>query len=111
MCIRDSWALDAGQWAMVDGQLPPARNLPAATRHGDDTVVFGGLGLDGDYLRDVYRVDGTTLGFEELRPKGARPPARHGAALIDDPGNDRVLLFGGTAGGDAFADTWELTLN
>ena len=73
---------------MVDGQLPPERNLPAVTRHGDDTVVFGGLGLDGGYLRDVYRVDGTTLAFEELQPDGARPPARHGAALIDDPGND-----------------------
>ena len=99
----------AAQWTMVDGELPPERNLPAATRHGDDAVVFGGLGLDGDYLRDVYRVDGTTLAFEELQPQGARPPARAGAALIDDPGNGRVLLFGGTAG-DAFADTWQLTL-
>ena len=109
--LGDLWTLDGGQWAMVDGQLPPPRNLPAVTRHRDDAVVFGGLGLDGGYLRDVYRVDGTTLAFEELHPDGARPPARHGAALIDDPGNDRVLLFGGTAGGDAFADTWELTLN
>ena len=70
-------------------------------------MVFGGLGLDGGYLRDVYRVDGTTLAFEELRPDGARPPARAGEALIDDPGNGRVLLFGGTATGDAFADTWQ----
>ena len=72
-------------------------------------MVFGGLALDGGYLRDVYRVDGTTLAFEALRPDGARPPARSGAALVDDPGNDRVLLFGGTAD-DAFADTWQLTL-
>ena len=95
--LGDLWALDGGQWTMVDGELPPERNLPAATRHGDDAIVFGGLGLDGGYLRDVYRVDGTTLAFEELRPDGARPPARAGAALIDDPGNGRVLLFGGTA--------------
>ena len=69
-----------------------------------------GSGSTASYLRDVYRVDGTTLAFEELRPDGARPPARAGAALIDDPGNGRVLLFGGTAAGDAFADTWQLTL-
>ena len=107
--LGDLWALDGGQWTMVDGELLPERNLPATTRHGDDAIVFGGLALDGDYLRDVYRVDGTTLAFEELQPQGARPPARAGAALIDDPGNGRVLLFGGTAG-DAFADTWQLTL-
>ena len=95
---------------MADGDLPQERNLPAATRHGDDTVVFGGLGLDGGYLRDVYRVDGTTLAFEGLRPDGARPQARAGTALVDDPDNERVLLFGGTATGDAFADTWQLTL-
>ena len=78
--LGDLWALDGGQWTMVDGELPPERNLPAATRHGDDAIVFGGLGLDGDYLRDVYRVDGTTLAFEELQPRApGRPPgpARH----------------------------------
>jgi Galactose oxidase, central domain len=74
-------------------------------------VVFGGLGLDGDYRRDVYRVDGTTLTFERLRPEGPRPPARAGAALIDDPGASRLLLFGGTGSGNAFADTWELILD
>jgi N-acetylneuraminic acid mutarotase len=109
--LGDLWTLNEGQWAMADGDLPAERNLPAATRHGDDAVVFGGLGLglDGGYLRDVYRVDGTTLAFEALRPDGARPPARAGAALVDDPGNGRVLLFGGTAG-DVFADIWQLTL-
>ena len=54
---------------------------------------------------------GRSLAFKELRPQGARPAARHGAALIDDPGNSRVLLFGGTASSDAFHDTWELTLD
>ena len=105
--LGDLWPND-GEWAMVDGQLPPERNLPAATRHGDDAVVFGGLGLDGGYLRDVYRVDGTTLAFEQLRRTA--PGRRPERALIDDPGNGRVLLFGGTATGDAFADTWQLTL-
>ena len=108
--LGDLWALDDGEWSMVDGRLPPERNLPAATRHGDDTVVFGGLGLDGGYLRDVYRVDGTTLAFQELHPDGARPPARAGAAFIEDPGNGRLLLFGGTANRGAFDDIWQLAL-
>ena len=109
--LGDLWQLADGQWARVEGTLPPERNLPAVARHGEDAVVFGGLALDGDYLRDVYRVDGTTLAFERLRPEGSRPQARAGAALIDDPGAARLLLFGGTGSGDAFADTWELTLD
>ena len=107
--LGDLWALGTGTWARIDGDLPADRNLPAATRHRDDAVIFGGLGLDGEYLRDVYRVDGTTLAFEPLRPQGSRPPARAGAALVDDPGGSRVLLFGGTANEGAFADVWELT--
>jgi Galactose oxidase, central domain len=109
--LGDLWRLSDGSWTRLDEDLPPERNLPAVARHGDDTVVFGGLGLDGDYLRDVYRVDGTTLAFEQLRPEGSRPPARAGAALIDDAGGSRMLLFGGTGGGNAFADTWELALD
>jgi N-acetylneuraminic acid mutarotase len=109
--LGDLWRLSDGSWTRLDEDLPPDRNLPAVARHGDDAVVFGGLGLDGDYLRDVYRVDGTTLAFEQLRPEGSRPPARAGAALVDDPAAGRLLLFGGTGSGDAYADTWELTLD
>lgn len=109
--LGDLWSFGNGRWTKFEGDLPPDRNLPAATRHGDDAIVFGGLGLDGDYLRDVYRVDGTTLAFEPLHPEGSRPPGRAGAAFIDDPDGSRVVLFGGTGSGDAFADTWELTLD
>jgi len=109
--LGDLWRLNDGSWTRLDEALPPERNLPAVARHGDDAVVFGGLGLDGDYLRDVYRIDGTTLAFEQLRPDGSRPPARAGSALIDDPGAKRLLLFGGTGSGNAFADTWELSLD
>jgi hypothetical protein len=108
--LGDMWTLNEGQWAMADGQLPPGRNLPAVTRHGDDAIAFGGLGLDGEYLRDVYRVDGRTLAFDELRPKGARPSGRAGAALIEDSSGGRVLLFGGTIASRALDDTWQLTL-
>ena len=108
--LGDLWALDGGQWAMFEGRLPPERNLPAVTRHGEDAVVFGGLGLDGDYLRDVYRVDETTLVFEELRPDGARPPPgrrgahrrlRHRPRPVVRRHRERRCV----------PDTWELTLD
>ena len=52
-------------------------------------------------------------------PAGARAeretPAGNGlfpsAVLIDDSSGNRMLLFGGTAGGEAFDDTWELSLD
>jgi hypothetical protein len=61
-------------------------------------------------LRDVYRVDGTTLAFERLRPEGSRPRARAGAALIDDAAGGRLLLFGGRNGSRSLDDLWQLTL-
>ena len=108
--LGDFWALEDGTWTRIEGDLPPDRNLPAITRHDDDAIVYGGLGLDGDYLRDVYRVDGTTLAFEAIRPDGPRPSRRAGATLIDDPGNNRVLLFGGRNERKALADLWALSL-
>jgi hypothetical protein len=134
-CLHACWltadgglALYAGQttgvralgdlWRLNDGELVHARRASyrrnatcPRTRHGDDAVVFGGLGLDGDYLRDVYRSTARRSPSKSCARMVPAPRARHGAALIDDPGNHRVLLFGGTAGGDAFADTWELTLD
>jgi hypothetical protein len=108
--LGDLWTFDSAQWTRFDGNLPPERNLPAVARHGDDAIVYGGLGLDGDYLRDVYRVDGATLAFDALAPAGSRPPGRSGAALVDDAAGGRLLLFGGTNASRSLGDLWQLTL-
>jgi len=108
--LGDLWTLDDGQWTRFEGDLPTERNLPAVTRHGDDAVVFGGLGLDDAYQRDVYVVDGTTQAFEQLSPAGSRPPGRAGATLIDDPAGGRLLLFGGRNASRSLDDLWQLTL-
>jgi hypothetical protein len=113
--LGDLWRMTGANtgdvtWERVEGTLPDDRNLYAFTHHGESVVVFGGRGLGDAYHRDVYAVDATTLAFEALQPEGARPPARSGATLIDDPAGGRVLLFGGRNGRGAFSDTWELTL-
>ncbi len=114
--LDDWWELTVGErpgtnaWAQVSAELPPARNLYAATRWGPSTVVFGGQALDGSRLGDVWRLadDGTASAISPVA--GAEPAARSGSELVADAARQRVLLFGGIAGGTVFGDVWELTL-
>jgi len=101
----------------VDGVLAKMSDGAILTVFTDDPAAphmaaDWSAGRDVELLAVIPHGDrtGTTLTFQRLRPNGARPSARAGAALIDDPGSSRLLLFGGTGSGNAFADTWELTL-
>jgi hypothetical protein len=96
-----------GVWAEAPGQSAPARQLAAVARRGDQAIIFGGRGTDGEVLADAWVVpDGTT----SLAPLAVAdpPPARSGAALVYDASGDRLVMFGGE-GEDAFGDVWELT--
>ncbi len=113
--LGDLWRLDSpgeetATWTRVEADLPEDRNLYAFATHGDRMIVFGGRGLSSTYHRDVYALDLSTLALEPVEPTGARPPARSGATLIDDPAGGRMLLFGGRNGSGAFGDTWTLAL-
>ena len=114
--LGDLWQLTPGPrpgtdaWTEIDpaDRWPADRQLYAAARWGDGTLVVGGRGLDGAYLNDAWLIadDGTA---SRLRTDRA-PPGRSGAELIADPRRERVLLFGGRDGDGAFDDLWELTL-
>ena len=111
--LGDLWFMTRGPgsrpsvWAEAPGQTAPARQLAAVARRGDLTVIFGGQGTDGEALADTWVLpDGATA----LAPLsvGDSPPARSGAAMVEDVSGDRLVLFGGV-GEDAFGDVWELT--
>jgi hypothetical protein len=112
--LGDLWTLTPGagtpaSWAEASGALPPARQLPAVARHASTTVVVGGRGIDRAPLADAWVLPDATGAFAPLPVSGSAPPARSGAALIDDAVRDRMLLFGGLGDGSAFADTWSLS--
>ena len=115
--LGDLWWLSVGErpgqntWTEVElgANAPPPRNLYAATRWEDAvTFVFGGQGLDGGALSDMW-VLGTGTASPDQTP-GQGPPGRWGAELVADPDRRRLLLFGGRDGDAAFGDLWELFL-
>ena len=110
--LGDRWVLiPRGSWVMVEPDLTPSgdRNLYAAARWGDATVVFAGESNDG-LLQDAWLLqdDGSSA---ELPFGGSRPQARAGSELIADQARGRMLLFGGRGEPSAFGDLWQLTLS
>jgi hypothetical protein len=113
--LGDLWHLMPGprpgtnawsQAGLPDGLRP--RQLYAAARWEDSTIVFGGGALDGSYLGDAWQLldDG---GARRLRI-GSGPSPRAGAELVADVQRDRLLLFGGTGPQGADAELWSLDL-
>jgi len=106
--LGDRWTFADGAWSQVDGSLPPDRNLYARARLDTATLIFGGQGLDGGYLDDLWLLRDGEADAEPVEPDGDLPPSRSGAELIHDAAGERVLLFGGRDGDGAHGDLWEL---
>lgn len=73
------------------------------------TVMFGGeksvLGSPALVSNDLWQYDGNT--WQQVNVSGPLPVPRSGHALVYDPVDRRVLLFGGDAGGGMFLnDLW-----
>jgi hypothetical protein len=106
--LGDHWLLREGAWSEVERAGPSPRNLYAAVRIADATVVFGGQALDGTYLDDLWRIRDHDVDAAELAHGAQAPAARAGAAMIMDPRTARGLLFGGRDAEGALADVWQL---
>ncbi len=106
----DTWEWDGATWTL---QSPATR--PLARRHpgmaydviGERVVMFGGSpDEDGHVLDDTWAYDGA--GQWQLVPSELSPPARDIPGLAFDPIHGRIVMFGGEAANEMFADTWEL---
>jgi hypothetical protein len=65
----------------------------------------------GEPLADVVTVDALTLELVVFAAAtGEGPTPRAGATLVDDPGNERMLLFGGRDATGLQPDVWSLDL-
>jgi Galactose oxidase, central domain len=109
----DAWRYDpAGNaWTML-AAAPPARWGAAMVLHAPSGMIllFGGLfgSYDGSRRRnDLWGLDPPTNLWKNLDPRGEAPPARAYAAAAYDAEADRVILFGGFAGGAGLlGDCW-----
>jgi hypothetical protein len=105
---QDTWEWDGDTGTWTDrtsaGTKPPARNDHALA--GDvargKLVLFGGW--NGSYPQGTWEWDGALGTWTERAPAGTAPSARGSHAMAYDVVRGRVVLFGGTEGGD---ETWE----
>ncbi|HEY0760945.1 MAG TPA: RHS repeat-associated core domain-containing protein [Pyrinomonadaceae bacterium] len=68
-------------------------------------LIFGGIGTDGNVLRDGELLDPATGVIEELSPAGLTARARHTATLLTD---GRVLIAGGISDKTRFVSRAQL---
>ena len=106
--LDDRWTLRDGAWSAVAGDVPPARNLYARSRLDAGTLVFGGQGVDGTFLADLWLLADDAADAAMLDPAGEPPAGRAGAELVVDEGRGRALLFGGRGADGALDDLWAL---
>jgi hypothetical protein len=116
---QDLWLFDLtgnsgpGAWTLIApaGPLPPARYQHAmaydlARRR---LIVFGGAGVNGTNLLDVWAYDFAANSWSNLTPAVPGPVARRGSTMTYDAPHDRMLVFGGQ-GAALLNDVWALSL-
>ena len=105
----DTWTWDGTRktWTPETPSVsPPGRSLAAMSTVGNQVVLFGGMGgVSSPDLGDTWTWDGQAGEWTERRPP-VSPSARHGAAAAYHPPTSSVVLFGGSAAGQALDDTW-----
>ncbi|MEI8191920.1 MAG: kelch repeat-containing protein, partial [candidate division NC10 bacterium] len=104
-----SYDVQANQWSVLEvtGEAPSARWQAslAYSSFSDKTFLFGGsLPLGMAYYNDLRTLDagGTWTDLDPADP----PSERTAAAMVDDPRNGKLYLFGGLSNAEYFGDTY-----
>jgi hypothetical protein len=124
--LNDTWVLTnadgsgsvPSEWRKVpvSGSRPPPTfaGLAVYDAARNQLLIFGGRDLSEDDFNDVWvlsNVDGSMAvpaSWRKRSPSGARPAPRYGLAGGYNPGNGRMVIFGGTDSSTAYNDTWLL---
>lgn len=113
---NDTWMYDSsdGQWTqMSPATAPRGRYYSAlAAFHGTKKILLFGGRIGWTSYDDVTWVyDYSTDSWVDKNPGGSKPSARGYAAMAAIPGDDKVVLFGGSRGGTYYGDTWVYDLS
>src|SRR6476646_7893099 len=112
----------AERWAnLAASNPPPARfyHTLVSDSANDRAITFGGAANCGP-LRDVWLLTNASglsgpPAWSQLTPTGTGPDARYAANAVYDGANNRMIVFGGAAGGYCSGapplrnDVWVLT--
>jgi hypothetical protein len=103
--LGDTWTWDGVTWAPTPGGPGPRYDAAAATDPLGGVVLFGGYGPSGSFLGGTWVWQGS---WRRLRPRTS-PCPRAGAAMAEDPGLGKAVLFGAvvTKASRGTGGTWE----
>jgi len=112
----DTWTWDGSDWtvAVEKSTDPGPREGPLMVTAGNGVLLFGGRYYNVKYYGDAWTWDGKTWSRVDRAPE---PPGRASSALVWDPVNSSLLVFGGTglnatagpgAQGALLGDFWSL---
>jgi len=104
--FQDTWTWNGTNWTQVAGANQPGIRLDHALAFdGFRVMLFGGSKNAGLAANDTWGFTGTA--WTQLTVTG--PPAGSRHAMAQDPGSQRVILFGGSnvSSGSYSNDTWE----
>ncbi len=91
------------------GTVPPARYghsmVYLSAGVSGKTILFGGETTVGP-ANDTWVYERTTNTWTELSPSGPLPSPRQGQAMVYDPANGQVIMFGGQGSAGYMNDTW-----
>ena len=115
--LSDVWAYDLAQqkWTLLSpAGTPPS---PRFQHHAvydpvrDRLIVFGGAGLPGTLLGDVWALElSESPAWTPLAPTGTPPSPRRAHSLIYDSLRDRLVMAGGLDASGRLNDAWTLSL-
>jgi N-acetylneuraminic acid mutarotase len=113
--FHDTWEYDPAVNAWTElvpkGDLPSARGGHSLVydSHEHKVVLFGGA-TEHSRFGDTWAYDPAANAWIELDPDGELPSARDGHAMVYDPRDGIVILFGGWDGSTDLNDTWTYDL-
>jgi hypothetical protein len=108
---NDTWAYDpaANTWTnlLPAEPRPAARDSQALAYDADNKVMilFGGWSTQREF-QDTWAYDPADSVWTDLAPAGEIPSFRALAQMVYDPRAERMVIFGGGSGTDAYDGTW-----